>query len=49
LKTKCGASFDIQAKIYRNACLDGMKETGLDFPESCPYSMAEILQRELKQ
>ncbi|MBD2395349.1 DUF29 domain-containing protein [Cyanobacterium aponinum FACHB-4101] len=36
-------------KIYRNACLDAMKETGLDFPESCPYSMAEILQRELKQ
>lgn len=36
-------------KIYRNACLDAMKETGLDFPENCPYSIAEILQREVKQ
>lgn len=36
-------------KIYRNACLDAMKETGLNFPENCPYSIAEILQREVKQ
>ncbi len=35
-------------KIYRNACLDAMKETGLDFPESCPYSILEILEREVK-
>lgn len=36
-------------KIYRNAYLDAMKETGLDFPQNCPYSIAEILEREVKQ
>lgn len=36
-------------KMYRNAYLDAMKETGLDFPQNCPYSISEILQREVKQ
>lgn len=36
-------------KMYRNAYLDAMKETGLDFPQNCPYSISEILQRQVKQ
>ncbi|MGY6529686.1 MAG: DUF29 domain-containing protein [Cyanobacterium sp.] len=34
-------------KVYRNASLDAMKETGLDFPTVCPYSIDDILTREL--
>jgi hypothetical protein len=35
-------------KIYRNACLDAMKETELDFPADCPYSIPDILERQIK-
>jgi hypothetical protein len=36
-------------KIYKNACLDAMKETGLDFPDICPYSISEILERQIER
>jgi hypothetical protein len=32
-------------KMYRNARLNAIKETGLDFPLSCPYSIDEVLNR----
>jgi hypothetical protein len=35
-------------KIYPNACLDAMKETGLNFPDICPYSIIEILERQIE-
>jgi hypothetical protein len=34
-------------KAYRNARLDAAKETGLDFPENCPYSIQEIIERKV--
>jgi hypothetical protein len=36
-------------KIYGNACLDAMKETGLNFPDICPYSIVEILERQIER
>lgn len=32
-------------KIYRVSRSDAMRETGLDFPETCPYSIETILNR----
>ena len=32
-------------KLYRNASLDAAKETNLDFPSDCPYTITEILER----
>jgi Domain of unknown function DUF29 len=32
-------------KMYRTARLDAIKETGLDLPQECPYSIVDILQR----
>jgi len=32
-------------KIYRVARSDAMRETGLDFPETCPYSIETVLNR----
>lgn len=34
-------------KIYRVARLDAFKETGLIFPEGCPYGIDEVLGREV--
>jgi hypothetical protein len=36
-------------KIYRNAFLDAMKETGLNLPDICPYSIIEILERQIER
>lgn len=33
------------AKIYPTARADGFKETGLDFPDTCPYGIDEVLHR----
>jgi hypothetical protein len=32
-------------KIYRVSRSDAMQETGLDFPETCPYSIETVLSR----
>lgn len=32
-------------KMYRNARLDAMKETGLNFPENCDYQVADVLEK----
>ena len=32
-------------EIYSNAKLEAFKETGLDFPETCPYGIDEVLNR----
>ena len=32
-------------KIYRVSRSDAMRETGLDFPETCPYSIETVLSR----
>jgi hypothetical protein len=32
-------------EIYSNAKLEAFKETGLDFPEACPYGIDEVLNR----
>lgn len=32
-------------KVYRNGSLDAIKETDLDFPLDCPYTITEILER----
>ena len=32
-------------KIYRVSRSDAMRETGLDFPETCPHSIETILNR----
>jgi hypothetical protein len=36
-------------KVYRNAYLDAIKETDLDFPDICPYSISEILERQIER
>jgi hypothetical protein len=32
-------------KTYSVACLDALKETGLEFPDNCPYSIEDVLER----
>jgi Domain of unknown function DUF29 len=32
-------------QIYDNARLDAFKETGLEFPHTCPYQIEEVLNR----
>ena len=32
-------------KVYRNASLDATKETDIDFPSDCPYTIKEILEQ----
>ena len=32
-------------KVYRVACADAARETGLDFPPTCPYDIDEVLNR----
>jgi hypothetical protein len=34
-------------KIYAVACADAFKETGLQFPEICPYEISEVLNRDI--
>ncbi|MEI6328599.1 MAG: DUF29 domain-containing protein [Pseudanabaena sp. ELA645] len=34
-------------KIYAVACADAFKETGLQFPEICPYGISEVLNRDI--
>ena len=34
-------------KIYAVACADAFKETGLIFPEICPYGISEVLNRDI--
>jgi hypothetical protein len=36
---------DSLTKIYPTAQADGFRETGLEFPETCPYSIDEVLNR----
>ncbi|MEB3160530.1 MAG: DUF29 domain-containing protein [Synechocystis sp.] len=33
------------SKVYPTARADGFKETGLEFPASCPYGIDEVLHR----
>lgn len=35
-------------KIYRVARSDAMRETGLDFPKICPYSIKTVLERSIR-
>jgi len=39
---------DSLAKIYPTARADGFKETGLEFPETCPYGINEVLNRVIR-
>jgi hypothetical protein len=32
-------------QVYENAKLEAFKETGLDFPSTCPYSIDDVLNR----
>ena len=34
-------------ELYDNAQLDAFKETGLTFPEICPYNIEDILNRSI--
>ena len=34
-------------KIYAVACADAFKETGLKFPEICPYGISDVLNRDI--
>lgn len=34
-------------KMYGVACDDAFGETGLTFPETCPYSISEVLERDV--
>ena len=34
-------------KIYVAACADAFKETGLKFPEVCPYGIGDVLNRDI--
>ena len=34
-------------KMYRVACSDAIRETGLDFPKTCPYDIETVLNRPL--
>ena len=35
-------------KIYKKAKLDAIAETGLDMPEVCPYTVGDVVNRNLK-
>jgi len=35
-------------KIYRKAKLDAIAETGLDMPDVCPYTLDDVVNRNLK-
>jgi hypothetical protein len=39
---------DYLAKVYPMARLDAFRETGLEFPERCPYPIEDVLERFLK-
>jgi hypothetical protein len=34
-------------KMYGVACADAFKETGLEFPEVCPYEINDVLNRDI--
>lgn len=34
-------------KMYVVACADAFKETGLQFPEVCPYGIRDVLERDI--
>ncbi len=36
---------DWLSQVYANASLEALKETGLKFPDSCPYSIDDVLER----
>lgn len=41
-------SDDWLKKVYLNASLDATKETDLDFPSDCPYTITEVLNRDIE-